>query len=52
MKWLVMVLIMALCVMLIVSYALLVMANEERERANRMYRLWKESRDGRFDKEV
>ena len=51
MKWLVMVLLMALCVMLVISYALVVMAHEADERAERMYRKWKESRDGRFDKE-
>ena len=45
MKWLVMVLIMALCVMLVISYALIVMAHEADERAERMYRAWKESKD-------
>lgn len=50
MKWIIMVLIMALCVMLVISYALVVMAHEADERAERMYRKWKESKDGRFDK--
>lgn len=45
MKWLVMVLLMALCVMLVISYALVVMAHEADERAERMYRKWKEKND-------
>ena len=44
MKWLVMVLLMALCVMLVISYALVVMAHDADERAERMYREWKESK--------
>ena len=52
MKWLVMVLLMALCVMLVISYALVVIAHNANERAERMYRAWKESKDGRFNKEV
>ena len=50
MRWLVMVLIMALCVMLVISYALVVMAHEADERAERMYKAWKESKDERLDK--
>lgn len=46
MKWVIMVLIMALCVMLVISYALVVMAHEADERAERMYRKWKEEHDG------
>ncbi len=37
-----MVLIMALCVMVVICYALCVMAHEADERAERMYRKWKE----------
>lgn len=50
MRWLVMVLLMALCVMVVLCYALCVIASEADERADRMYRAWKESKDGRFDK--
>ena len=40
-----MVLIMALCVMMVLCYALMVMAHEADERAERMYRKWKEDKD-------
>ena len=50
MKWFVMVLIMALCVMTVICYALCVMAHEADERAERMYKAWKESKDERLDK--
>ena len=33
---------MALCILLVIGYALLVMAHEADERAERMYRKWKE----------
>lgn len=42
MRWLVMVLLMALCVMVVICYALVVMAHEADERAERMYRKWRE----------
>ncbi len=42
---------MALClVLLLVGYAVLVMAHEADERADRMYRKWKEERDEREQK--
>lgn len=44
------VLLMIVCVLLVLCYALVVMAHEADERAERMYRAWKESKDGRFDK--
>lgn len=47
MKWIIMVLIMALCVMLVISYALVVMAHEADERAEKMYRKWREKDDGK-----
>ena len=47
MRWLVMVLLMALCVMLVISYALIVMAHEADERAERMYRKWKDEHNDR-----
>ena len=52
MKWILFVLLMALCIMLVIAYALVVMASEADRRAERMYRKWKESKDGRIDKEV
>lgn len=39
-----MVLLMVICILLVVGYALLVMAHEADERAERMYRMWKESK--------
>lgn len=47
MNWLIMVLIMALCVMLVICYALMVTAHNADERAERMYRAWKEKDDRR-----
>ena len=47
MRWIVMVLLMALCILMVMCYALMVMAHEADERADRMYRKWKEERDGR-----
>ena len=45
MSWLIMVLIMALCVMLVICYALMVTAHDADERAELMYRAWKEKDD-------
>ena len=45
MSWLIMVLIMALCVMLVICYALMIMAHNADERAERMYKEWKEKDD-------
>ena len=50
MRFIVFVLMMAISILLVISYALLVTAHEADERAERMYRAWKESKDGRFDK--
>ena len=45
------ILLLALVVALVVlCYSLVVMASEADRRAERMYRKWKESKDGRFDK--
>ena len=52
MNWLIMVLIMALCVMLVICYALMVTAHNADERAERMYRAWKELEDERLNKKV
>lgn len=45
MKWVVFVLLMIACILLVVCYALMVMAHEADERAERMYRKWKEKDD-------
>lgn len=50
MKWIVFVLLMIATFLLVICYALMVMAHDADERAERMYRKWKESKDGRFDK--
>ena len=47
------VLLAIICVLLILAYSLLVMAHDADERADRMYRKWKEEineRNGRSDK--
>lgn len=38
------VLLMIVCILLVLCYALMVMAYEADERADRMYRKWKESK--------
>jgi len=45
MKWIIMVLIMVMCILLVICYALMVMAHDADERAERMYRKWKEKDD-------
>ena len=45
MSWLIMVLIMALWVMRVICYALMVTAHNADERAEQMYRAWKEKDD-------
>ena len=52
MKWLIMVLIMTICILLVICYALLVMARDADDRAERIYRMWRNSTDGRFDKKI
>lgn len=42
MRWLIFLLFMALCVLLVIAYSLMVTAHEADERAERMYRKWKE----------
>ena len=44
MRWIIFVLLMALCILMVMCYALMVMAHEADERAERMYRKWKESK--------
>lgn len=42
MKWIIFVLMMIVAIMLLIAYALVIMAHEADERAERMYRKWKE----------
>ncbi len=50
MKWITFVLVMVIAILLVICYALMVMAHDADERAEKMHREWKESKDGRFDK--
>ena len=53
MRWIIMVLLMVLAIMMVICYALMVMAHDADERAEKMYREWKESKNERgLDKEV
>ncbi len=45
MKWIVFVLAMVICILLLICYSLMVMASDADERAEEMYRRWKESKD-------
>ena len=45
MKFIIFVLAMLACILLVVGYALLVMAHDADERAERMYIKWKEDKD-------
>ena len=47
MKWIIMVLIMVMCILLVMCYALIVMAHDADERAERIYKEWKEKDDGK-----
>lgn len=47
MRWIVMVLLMVICILMVVCYALMVAAHDADERAERMYREWKEKDDER-----
>lgn len=44
MRWIVLVLLMVVCLLMVMCYALMVMAHDADERAERMYRKWKESK--------
>lgn len=44
MRWIIFVMMMVICLLLVLCYALLVTAYEADERADRMYRKWKESK--------
>ena len=45
MKWIIFVLMMVVGILMVICYALLVMAHEEEERADRIYKAWRESND-------
>ena len=45
MKWVVFVLLMIVLILLIICYSLLVVASDADDRAEEMYRRWKEERD-------
>ncbi len=45
MKWLLFVMMMIICILLLICYSLMVMAHDADERAERMYRKWKEEKD-------
>ena len=45
MKWIIIVLLMVLAIMMVICYALMVMAHDADERAERMYRAGKEKDD-------
>ena len=47
MKWIIMVLLMIVCILLVICYALMVMAHDADERAEEIYRKWKEKGDGK-----
>lgn len=40
MRWIIMVLIMVMCVLLVICYALMVMAHDADERAEKFYKEW------------
>lgn len=44
MRWIVFVMLMVICLLMVMCYALMVMAHDADERAERMYRKWKESK--------
>lgn len=45
MKWIIMVLLMVLAIMMVICYALMVMAHDADERAEKFYKEWKEKDD-------
>ena len=52
MKWIIMVLIMVVCILLVTCYALMVMAHDADERAEKMARKWAEEHSERVDEIV
>ena len=49
MKWLLFVLMMVISLLLVICYSLMVIAHDADERAERMYREWKEHNDEQMD---
>ena len=45
MRYMIFALLIILCLLLVISYCLMVIAHEADKRAERMYRKWKESKD-------
>ena len=45
MRWIIMVLLMVLAIMMVICYALMVMAHDADERAEKMHKEWKEKDD-------
>lgn len=45
MRWIIMVLLMIICILMVVCYALMVMAHDADERAEKLYKEWKEKDD-------
>ena len=52
MRWIIMVLIMVMCILLVICYALMVMAHDADERAEKMARKWAEEHKERVDEIV
>ena len=52
MRWIIMVLLMVACILLVICYALMVMAHDADERAEEMARKWAEEHKERVDKIV
>ena len=46
MRWIIFALLVLLCILTFICYALLVVASDADRRAERMYRKWREERDG------
>ncbi len=49
MKWLLFVLMMVISLLLVICYSLMVIAHDADERAERMYRKWREEHDEQMD---
>lgn len=47
MRWIIYVLAMVVSILLVICYALLVMVHEADEKADRMYRAWKDEQEER-----
>lgn len=45
MRWIILVLLMVICILTLICYALCVMAHDADERADEIYRKWKEKDD-------